>query len=169
MKIFTDFGRLVSVLGLLLVGNGISSAAFVNCPTDTKCNGNVYTIASGNVGGNIFDIAVSIDTTGYTGSATNAGLGAIQLQSFTSAAFTIVSFTASGGNNNLSWSTIQSGLGTDGCDPAPTPGTARFCASNTAPFLFDKGDFLSFVFRVNLTSGGSINNVIHIKNLFLKN
>jgi len=155
--------------GFLIMGLGNLGAASFTCPDTTACNGNLYQVTTQAVGMNLFDITVSVDTTNYNGTPAPYGLGAIGIKSFTSSTFQIMGFTANGGNNSPAWTLQESELSaSDGCGNLPGSGTSRFCAENVGPYLFDKGDLLNFKFSVQVAAGGTINNTIHLKYLFLE-
>ncbi len=159
-------------LGLIgILGTGAVQATVFTCPDPTKCNGNTFAVSTANLGSDLFAITVAIDTTGYTGGAP-AGLGAIGIKSFTnSATYDLAGFMTTGGdvaNSSVPWILEKSELNANGCGDSPAAGAARFCASNITPFRFTAGDILNFVFKVQLPSGGTINNTVHLKYLFLE-
>ncbi len=151
--------------------SGVIQAAAFTCPDVALCNGNTFAVSTASLGSNLFAITVSINTTGYTGGAP-AGIGAIEIKSFTnSATYDLAGFTTTGGlvsNSSIPWVLQKSELSANGCADSAASGTSRFCADNIAPFRFTAGDNLSFVFKVQLPSGGLINSTLHLKYLFLK-
>ena len=154
------------------MGLGNLGAASFTCPATTdECNGNLYQVTTQAVGMNLFDITVSVNTTNYNGTPAPYGLGAISIKSFTSSTFQIMGFTANGGNNSPTWTSTQSELsasGGGGCNDSSGAGNARFCAENIGPYIFDKTDLLTFKFSIQVAAGGTINNTIHLKYLFLE-
>ena len=159
-------GAALPAYGAVIYCNGAGAPANNSCS-----NGNIYTVSSSNVGNN-WIINVQIDTTGYSlvPPGAQSALGAIEIRNFTTSAFTLDSFAATGSfyaNGSVVFTQTFDGLSANGCSPNDVP-TNKFCADagEANPFLFNRGNVLNFAF--GFTTTGTINDFIHVKNQFLQ-
>ncbi len=163
--------KILYMLSLSAILTASASAATVNCPTDSVCNGNIYTVTSNAVGGGVFEILVSVDTSGYTGGAP-AALGAIAIKDFlnpTNSAYSIISFTATGSSSfpapTALWTLSNKELNANGCEGGTN---SSFCADagESNPYTFNKGDTLNLAFR--FSTSAILSPSMHLKYQFLE-
>jgi len=164
--------RLIVALGFLLASASIAQAAPIYlCPGGSaECAGQTFAVWIANSGAGFYDVAVSIDTTGYksraVGAAGDFAVG-VEVKNIlaTESLFNPVSLLAAPGNET-DWGSTAAFLNPgQGCDGVPEKKDAA-CAIWTAAgsgYAFTVGDTLTWLFRLGSTESLGTDGEAHIK------
>ena len=154
MPTSTRFRILTTFIGCALfvaVTAGVASAGPVySCPASSpECSGQTFALWIDDVGAGFFDIALSIDTTGYSGSADDLASG-VEFQNVIApdGVYTGLSLvTAPGGAGSWAVGTTELSPGCAGGNQVDS-GCAVWAQLSGGGFDFAIGDILTWVFRV---------------------
>ena len=151
---------LSGVFGLAMAA-GVEASPLYSCPADSdQCKGQTFAVwiaGSGtNAGGNFFDVSVSINTSGYTGSETHLAHG-VEFKNVTDASSVFANLQLLSAPGSLANWTANTGQLNPGQDCAGGAKNDTGCAVwSAAPggYDFDIGDILTWTFRFNALSLG---------------
>jgi len=158
---------LACVFGLMMAG-AVEASPVYTCPAGSaQCEGQTFAVwianSGTNAGGNFFDISVSINTSGYTGSESDLAHG-VEFKNTTDASAVYANLQllgAPGGFANWTANTANLNPGQDCAGGTKNDTGCAVWSAGGGGYDFAIGDILTWTFRFNAASLG--NDETHLK------